>query len=126
MDPWLLRALPASDLAHRLEVSDRQARRWKTQGLPRRGPARVALRLLDGDLGAWHGAWAGWWIDGRDGRLVAPNGEAVTAGDVAAYRLERQRLWALDREARRLRAALDDTGRAHRMSPARLVWIREA
>lgn len=108
-DSWLLYALDADDLAGRLGVDGRTVRRWRTAGPP--GPAALALRLLDGDLGAHHAAWAGWWIDPRDGHLVAPNGETLTPGDAAAWRLERQRLAAALAELDRLRAALDETGR---------------
>jgi hypothetical protein len=76
-------------------------RRWRASGPT--GPAALALRLLDGELGVYHPAWAGWWIDPRDGALVSPNREAVHVGDVAAWRLERQRLAAALAELRQLR-----------------------
>lgn len=101
--PWLLTATDPAELAERLRTTERTVRRWRRDGLPD-GPTAVAFALLDGDLGAHHPAWRGWWLDPRDGCLVAPNGEAVTVGDVAAHRLERQRLRALEREVAELRA----------------------
>jgi hypothetical protein len=103
--PWLLNALEPAELATRFAVAERTVRRWRRDGPP--GHVAAALAALDGDLEALHPAWRGWWLDPRDGRLVAPNGESLGPGDAAAWRLERQRLRALEAERDRLAAALD-------------------
>lgn len=92
--PWLLRTLEPAVLAERLGVDPRTVRRWKREGLPP-GPARAALEMLDGGLGWFHPAWTGWWVDPQGGALFAPNGERFSPGDVAALRLDRQRIAAL-------------------------------
>ena len=109
---------PINDLRHLIDLIGQRAverelnvhrttiRRWMlgTTRIP--GAQALAVRSLLGDLPGTAACWTGWRF--HDGELLAPAGEAFTAGQVMAIGLQRQRISQLERDllAAKARVAL--------------------
>lgn len=75
------------------------ARRWKRGA---RRPNKMALLLIQADLGCFDPQWSGWHL--RDGFLISPEGWQVGTGEVLAIRILRQQLACYEVELRRLQS----------------------
>lgn len=91
-------------LLRALDIHEKTLYRWRTGRCKIPGHQRQALRMLLGELPGTAGCWNGWRF--QAGHLIAPGGEAFTAGQVLSLILLRQQLSAQERELRRLRNRL--------------------
>lgn len=82
---------------HRTTIS-----RWLSGQVSIPGAQHLAIKGLLGDLPGTAGRWSGWRF--HDGELLAPGGDAFTAGEVLSLRLLRQQLRAREAELSALRA----------------------
>jgi hypothetical protein len=87
-----------------LNVHRTTVRRWLSGSVNIPGSRHLAVRALLGDLPGTNGAWTGWRF--HAGLLHSPANDVYTPGDVLAVRLQQQRVAALDRENRELKARI--------------------
>jgi uncharacterized protein DUF3653 len=73
--------------------------RWK-RGETR--PPQTALMILSENLGCFDPAWRGWLL--RNGKLISPEGWAVTTGDVLALPLLRAQIAGYQAKERQMLA----------------------
>ena len=108
------------DLKRILGVSERTLRRWREA---KRIPRAVYLWLLyaRGELGQHHHHWEGWRINLRTGELIAPNGIAVTASQIAHLNMAFNERDLLRSDNRELRKRLGGMIERQELKPARII-----
>lgn len=95
-----------------LNVHRTTVRRWLAGQVKIPGHQHQVIRMLLGDLPGTCGKWTGWRF--HDGQLVAPGGDAFSAGQVLSLVLLRQQLSAQQREIHQLKIRLAISEEAER------------
>jgi hypothetical protein len=99
----LIDAIGQRQVERALNVHRTTVSRWLASGkIP--GAQQHAIRLLLGDLPGTAGRWTGWRF--HAGYLHSPANDTYEPGEILAIRLQQQRVAALDRENRELKARI--------------------
>lgn len=96
-----LYGITIKEIARICHVDLTTARRWKKGA---RCPPKSALLLICGDLVALDREWRGWRV--RAGKLISPEGWALTPGEVLAIQIMRQQIAVYRAELKQIRAEL--------------------
>jgi hypothetical protein len=91
-------------VCRQLNVHRTTVRRWLKGTVQIPGHQLQVIRMLLGHLPGTEGRWRDWHF--FKGDLVAPNGQAFSAGQVMAIGLQQQRVRALEAEVQRLAVRL--------------------
>jgi hypothetical protein len=100
----LIDAIGQRQVERALNVHRTTVRRWLSGQTAVPGAQHLAVRALLGDLPGTAGAWTGWRF--HAGYLHSPANDTYEPGEILAVRLQQQRVAALDRENRELKARI--------------------
>lgn len=100
----LIEKLGRQCVERELNVHRTTVTRWLEGKVKIPGHQHQVIRMLLGDLPGTGGKWSGWRF--HDGELIAPGGDAFSAGAVLSLVLLRQQLTAQQREITTLKVQL--------------------
>lgn len=100
----LIDAIGQRDVERALNVHRTTVARWASGDGRIPGAQLHAIRALLGDLPGTAGRWHGWRF--HAGLLHSPANDTYEPGEILAVRLQQQRVAALDRENRELKARI--------------------
>jgi len=100
----LIDAIGQRQVERALDVHRTTVRRWLSGQTQIPGAQALAVRALLGDLAGTEGRWNGWRF--HAGLLHSPANDTYEPGEILAIRLQQQRVAALDRENRELKARI--------------------
>lgn len=100
----LIDAIGQRQVERALNVHRTTLARWLAGTVRISGADHQAIRCLLGDLPGTAGAWTGWRF--HAGLLHSPANDTYEPGEILAVRLQQQRVAALDRENRELKARI--------------------
>ncbi len=100
----LIDAIGQRQVERALNVHRTTVQRWLSGSVRVPGAQHLAVRSLLGDLPGTVGLWTGWRF--HAGLLHSPANDTYEPGEILAVRLQQQRVAALDRENRELKARI--------------------
>jgi hypothetical protein len=100
----LIDAIGQRQVERELNVHRTTITRWLAGTTDMPGAQHLAVRQLLGHLPGTDGKWQGWRF--QSGFLHSPANDTYEPGEILAIRLQRQRVDALDRENRELKARI--------------------